>query len=162
MLNALVAVLHPLVGNPFCRPPFACHTPQIVVHTHFVVQVIKTCSQVGIVLIRVVAFADEKDFLVFLAYSRDGPGKKLYRHHLRHIYAETVYAFGCPKEQYIAHLDPCRGNRIELFLTAALIKDTIVEFDGLIPVILARMAGETVITGHFSGKLLVALQVFIH
>ena len=162
MLQPLVAVLHPLMRDPLRRPAFARHATQIIVHAHFVVQIIEACRQISIIPVRIITFADEKELLVFLLHVGNGPLEELHRNHLRHIYPHTVYAFVCPKQQYITHFDPCVRYREELFLSPALIKDAVVQLHRLVPIVLARMTCKTVVSRHFCRKLLIALQVFVH
>ena len=106
MVDTRVAVLHPLTGDTIRRPALTGHAAQVLVHTHFVVQIVEACSQVRIVLIRVVALADEDEFLVFLLHLRDGPCKELHRYHLGHVHTHAVDAFACPEKQDIQHLRP--------------------------------------------------------
>ena len=162
MLNAVIAMLHPLLGDTFCRPTLARHATQIVVHADFVVEIIKACRYIRIVLIRVVALADDEVLLVFLLHLWDSPCEELHRHHFRHIDTDAVDAFSCPEEHDIAHLDPCAWDGVKLLLATILIEHAVVQFDGLIPVVLARMAGKAVVPGHLSRIFIVALQVFIH
>ena len=99
---------------------------------------------------------------MFLLHSRNRPCEELHRHHLCHIHAYAVYAFVRPEQQNIAHLDPGVGDRVKLFLSAALVENAVVQLDRLVPVAFARMARKTVVTRHFRGVLLIALQVFVH
>ena len=162
MFDSLVSVLHPLIGDTIGTPAFAHHAAQVVVHPHFVVEVVKACRQIGVVLTRVVTLTDEDELLVFLLHLRDCPLEELHRHHLCHINPYAVDTFSSPEEQYIAHLDPCVGDRIELLLSASLIVHAVVQFDRLVPIVQPRVRGEAVVSGHFRRILVVALQILIH
>ena len=106
MLDPLIAVLHPLVGDSLGWPVLAGNSAQVIVHAHLVVEVVKTCCQIRIVPAGVVALTDEKEFPVFLAYCLNSPCEELDRYHLRHIHAYAVYAFSGPEKQDVPHLDP--------------------------------------------------------
>ena len=162
MPQPLVAVLHPLPRDTLCRPTLTGHTAQVVVHAHFVVQVVKPGRQISIVLIRIVAFTDENELLMFLLHLRNRPSEELNRNHLGHVHADAVNALTCPEKQNIAHLNPCVRNRIKLFLSAALVEHAVVQLHRLVPIVLARVTRETIITRHLGRELLITLQVLVH
>ena len=162
MLEAFVAVLHPFGGDTFGGPSLTENTAEVVVHAHFVVEVVESRSDVCVVLVRVVTLANKEEFLMSLPNGSNRPSEELDRYHLRHINPHTVDTFVRPEEQDVAHLDPGRWDRVELLLVAALIEDAVVQFDGLIPVVEGGMRSETIITGDLGGVFFVALQVLVH
>ena len=54
---------------------------------------------------------------------------------------------------------PCIRDWIKLLFATILVEDTIVEFDGLIPVVLRRVGSKAVIASSASWVLGIALQV---
>ena len=162
VLESFVAVLHPFGGDAFCGPTLTDDSSEVIVHAHFVVEVVESRREVCVVLVRVVTLADKKEFLMSLPHGCNRPREELDRHHLRHIYPHAVDAFVRPEEQDVAHLDPGRGDGVELLLSPALIEDAVVQFDGLIPVVEGGMRSETIITGDLGGELIIALEVLVH
>ena len=88
-----------------------------------------------------------------------GVGPKGRRHHLCHVAAETVHAFGCPEEQDIDHLGPRRWDRVEMVAASSGVIDAIVELHGLIPVVDPWVRMEAVVARTAGRLLLVASEV---
>ena len=140
----------PLLGDTFDRPVFASDTAKIVIHAHFIVEIVKASCNVSTVEVRVVHLGD-KEYVGILFFDLcNSPGPEGLWHHLCHIAAETIDAFTCPEEQYVQHLVPCVRDWIKLLFATILVEDTIVEFDGLIPVVLRRVGSKAVIASSAS------------
>ena len=157
----LAYVVHrlPLLGNALRSPVLAGHAAQVVVHADFVVEVIEARSDISAIALGVIYLRNEEHVGVLLLDLCNRPCPECLRHHLRHIATEAINAFACPEEQYMQHLMPSVGNRVELLFAAVLVEDTIVEFNGLVPVIFGRVGGKAVVARSAGGVLLIALHI---
>ena len=137
------------------------YTAQIVIHTYLIIEVVKTCTQVVTIETWVIHLGNEEDIRIFLFDLLNRPRPELLWHHLCHIATETVYPFACPKEQDMQHLVPCIRDRIKLLLATTLVEDTVVELDGLKPVVHTRICSKAVVTCSTSRILLVVINIDI-
>ena len=94
-----------------------------------------------------------------LAHLCRGPCPELCRHHLGHVAAEAVDALRCPVEQYVEHLLPGVGQRVEVAHSAGVVVDAVVQLDGLVPVVASRCVVEAVVAGGLRGCLRVWLRL---
>ena len=131
---------------------------QRVIHAHLVVKIVETAGNVASVFGRIVYLADEEQVGIFLLHLPGDPSPKLGWHHLGHVTTETVDTLGSPEAQDVEHLVPGVGNGVEVAHTSGIVVDTIVELDGLIPVVASRGIVEMVVARGLGRHLLVGPQ----
>lgn len=146
----LVAVnLLPRAGDVGGRATPCDDVAQSVVEPHLVIEIVESANlDEGPVEIYVIYLGDEYDAGVLLLDLRDRPLPEFEGHHVGHVAAETVNALVGPVLQDVEHLFPCRGRRGEMPPSVGGIY-AVVEFDGVIPVILSGRRGEAVVSGSF-------------
>ena len=159
--HTVTDIIHllPLESDTFGRPVLASHTTQVVVHTDFVVEVVKSCCEVIAVESRIIYFGNEKDIGIFLFHLFNRPCPELDRHHFCHITTEAIDLLACPEEQDMQHLVPSVRNRVKLLFSATLVEDAIVEFDSLVPVVDRWVSREAIVARSTSRVLLVVLDI---
>ena len=82
---------------------------------------------------------------------RYGPMPELQRHHEHHITSESVYSLGSPEPQDMQHLEPSIRNRVEM-LGVVTIVDAVIQFYGVVPIVLPGECVEAIIAGSLRGE----------
>ena len=111
-------------------------------------------KQIIAVLIRIIDLCDE-DYRELLLYSWNSPIPELNGNHLCHIATEAINSFSRPEQQDIQHFTPGIRYWREMTSATILIIDTIIQLNGLIPVVYSRSRAKTIVSGHLGRKLTV-------
>ena len=146
MLTYIVDHL-PFVGDTGSRTFSTDYSTQTVIHTHLVIEVIKTCLHVVAILVGIVHLSYDNHFRVTGFQYLSGIRPEGARHHLSHVTTESVDTLACPEQQDVSHLAPGTGHRLIVIAAAAgiTIIHSIVEFHRLIPVVSTRMVVKAVV-----------------
>ena len=106
-----------------------------IIKIHLIIKIIKT-SAINKVAVQchIIYLRYKYDMRITLFYIGYSPLPEFNRHHMGHIAAETVNTFLGPITQYIKHLKPCLGYRIEVLRTVTVIY-SVIQFHRFIPVI---------------------------
>ena len=112
--------------------------------------------QIITVLIRIIDLCDE-DYRELLLYSWNSPIPELNGNHLCHVATEAINSFSRPEQQDIQHFTP---SIREMTSATILIIDTIIQLNGLIPIVYSRSRAKTIVSGHLGRKLTV-LKILI-
>ena len=107
-----------------------------VVESNLIIEVVKLAVLDIVVVLPCIVYLGNKDD-VWILLLDDGyyPTPKLEGYHFCHVAAETIDTLLSPKEEDIAHLEPCRGEREEIGTLAFEVVDAIIEFYGFVPVV---------------------------
>ena len=142
----------------------AHHRTNRIIKTNLVIQIIKV-SRINIIpiLIRIIHLR-YKDHITHLLHLRNHPVPKLYRDHLSHITTKTIHPLISPEQQDLQHFLPRIGNGIEMASTTVHIIHAVVQLHRLIPIVLAWIGIEMIVTGHLRrkltiGKILLTLRI---
>ena len=126
------------------------YPPERIVESHFVIEEIKaSVRNITTVFLRIIHLCNELHLRRLRFHLSNCIMPELYRHHLRHVTAESVDALFHPIEQNGRHLLPRVGNRIEMARSSSHIVHSIIEFHRFIPVIATGPSVEKIISGSF-------------
>ena len=128
---------------------------QCIVQTHFIIQIVKvSIENIVPVLSWIIDLSNEHNGIVCFDLRND-PIPELDWNHLGHVATESIDSFAGPKFQNVQHLMPCIGDRIEMPCTSIQVIDSIIQLDGLVPVVSSWVGIKMVVTCDFRRKLTV-------
>ena len=149
----------PAIRNIRGRASATHHLADCIVQANFVVQVIEPANvDIIVVPVRIVYFGYKKYRGVLGFDFSYNPLPKFHRHHLGHITAESVHAFGAPIVENIEHFFPRIGHRIEISFSAILVINAVIQLYSFIPVACVGRGTELIIASRTCGKFLILLS----
>ena len=152
--------LLPLLRDVHSRLTTFGNGTQTVVHTYLIIQIIEvSLLDVGGISLRIVNLGNKNNFGMLRLHLRDSPTPELNRNHLCHVATETVDALRCPVLKDVEHHLPGARYWIEVRSTIVKIIDTIVEFNGLIPIVTCGLSSKLVVTRGASRHFMIVLLV---